>query len=184
MASAREATPATGRSPATGSKYDMFIQINGIKGDSTDDAHKDWIAVLNFEHSIVQPQGGDPSAQGVLTGGKAAHSDFTIGKRVDSASPILAQYVCSGQNIMDAKFEICRAMGEKTTFMVYEFKNFIISSVSPSGSASADDPVPVEEFTIRYGEITWSYTPTVITGGGKKKAAINAGWSTWQNKKL
>jgi len=42
----------------------------------------------------------------------------------------------------------------------------------------------MEEMTFRYGQINWEYTPTDIQGGGKKGAAIQAGWSTLMNKAM
>jgi type VI secretion system secreted protein Hcp len=164
--------------------YDMFLKIDGINGDSSDDAHKQWIEVESFSHRISQPVGGALSAQGVHTGGRADHADFSVVKRLDSASPNLALYCCNGRHIPNIRFELCRAMGDKTVFMVYTFKDVIIASVSPSGSADAEDPIPIEEATFRYGQLNWEYTPTDITGGGKKGAAIQAGWSTLLNKAM
>ena len=163
---------------------DMFLEIDGIKGDSTDDAHKGWIEIESFSHSIAQPPGGAMSAQGVLTGGRSDHDDFSFFKRMDSASPILAQYVCMGKPIPKIRFELCRAMEKGTVYMVYEFKDSIIASVAPAGSSDSGDPVPSEEITVRYSEISWEYTPTKTAGGGKTEAAIRAGWSTRANKTM
>lgn len=164
--------------------YDMFLKIDGINGDSSDDAHKQWIEVESYSHRISQPVGGALSAQGVHTGGRADHADFSVVKRLDSASPNLSLYCCNGRHIPNIRFELCRAMGDKTIFMVYTFKDVIIASISPSGSADAEDPIPSEELTFRYGQLNWEYTPTDITGGGKKGAAIQAGWSTLLNKAM
>lgn len=162
--------------------YDMFLNIDGIKSDSTDAAHKQWIEVVSYSHGMSQAVGGALSAQGVHTGGRADHQDFVIVKRLDSASPTLYQYCCMGKHIPNARFEMCRAMGEKTIFMVYLFKDLIVASCMPSGTADAEDPIPMEEISFRYGQINWEYTPTDPTGGGKKGAAVKTGWSTLQNK--
>ena len=164
--------------------YDMFLQIDGIKGDSADDAHKQWIEINSYSHRISQPVGGALSAQGVHTGGRADHADFSMVHRLDAASPTLALYCCTGKHIPNIEFQLCRAMGDKTIFMVYKFKDVIVSSVSPSGSADTEDPLPMEEFTFRYGQINWEYTPTDITGGGKTGAKVQAGWSTLMNKPM
>jgi type VI secretion system secreted protein Hcp len=164
--------------------YSAFLQIDGIKGDSSDDAHKNWIEVENYSHSISQPRGGASSAQGVHIGAKADHQDFSITKRLDSASPLLAQFCCNGKHILNVRFELCRQMGDKTTFMVYTLKDCVIASVAPEGSGVSQDPIPFEKITLRYGEIQWEYTPTDPTGGGKKGAAVKAGWSTLLNKQL
>jgi type VI secretion system secreted protein Hcp len=163
---------------------DMFLKIDGIKGDSTDSKHKDWIEVISFDHGIYQATGGSASAQGVHTGGRADHKDFTLIKRLDSASPILAQHVCTGKHIPNIKFELCRALGDKTTFMVYTLKESIVASVAPTGTARSEDLLPTEQITVRYGEINWEYTPTDPKGGGKTGAAIKAGWSTMENRSI
>jgi len=164
--------------------YDSFLQIDGIKGDSTDSAHKNWIEVESYTHRIAQARGGAASAQGVHAGGRADHDDFTIVKRLDSATPLLARYCCDGKHIPNIRMELCRAMGDKTTFMVYSFKDSMVASVAPSGSASSEDPIPMEEVTFRYGQINWEYTQTDPTGGGKRGAAVQAGWSVLENRPM
>jgi len=164
--------------------YDMFLKIDGINGDSADDAHKQWIEIVSYSHRISQAVGGALSAQGVHTGGRADHADFAMVKRLDSASPNLALYCCTGKHIPNIVFELCRAMGDKTVFMKYTFKDSIVASVAPSGSGNTEDPLPMEEISFRYGQLNWEYTPTDITGGGKKGAAVQAGWSTLMNKPM
>ncbi len=58
--------------------YDMYLQIDGIKGDSTDDAHKDWIEVVSYSHGISQPSGASLSAEGAHSGGRADHQDLPL----------------------------------------------------------------------------------------------------------
>ena len=161
---------------------DMFIQIEGIKGDSTDSKHKEWIEVLSFEHSIAQATGGAHSAQGTHAGGRADFSDFSITKRLDSASPVLAKYCSDGKPIPKITFELCRAMGDKTCFMRYTLEETIVSSYRPAGHSQGDDAVPLESIGLHFGVIKYEYTPTDAKGGGKSGAAIKSGWSTFENK--
>lgn len=162
--------------------FDCFLQIEGIKGDSTDDTHKQWIEVESFTHEMSQPAGGAPSAQGAHGGGRADHGDFTIVKRQDSASPNLSQYCCDAKHIPNIKIELCRAMGQKTVFMVYQFKDTIVSRIRQFGTSDGADPIPEEEIDFRYGQVTWDYTPTDPTGGGKTGGAVHGGWSVLNNK--
>jgi type VI secretion system secreted protein Hcp len=37
---------------------DMFCKIDGIDGESTDDAHADWIELLSYSHGVSQPVSG------------------------------------------------------------------------------------------------------------------------------
>ncbi len=161
---------------------DMYLQIEGIKGDSTDSKHKDWIEILSYTHSLVQATGGAASAQGTHAGGRADHSDFSLVKRLDSASPVLFKFVCDAKPIPKITFELCRAMGEKTCFMKYTLEDSIVSSYRPSGHSAGEDMVPLEEIAFRYGSIKLEYTPTDARSGGKAGPAIKSGWSTIENK--
>lgn len=163
---------------------DMYLQIEGIKGDSTDSKHKEWIEILAYNHGITQATGGSHSAQGTHAGGRADHSDFSIVKRLDSASPILAKFCCDAKPIKNIVFECCRAMGEKTVFMKVTLKDSIVAAVQSSGSAKGDDLIPTEQVSFRYGEIHWEYTPTDARSGGKTGPAVKAAWSTIENKPL
>jgi len=162
--------------------FDMFLKVEGVKGESTDSIHKEWMEVMSFSHGLSQAPGGALSSEGALTGGRADHSDFSIVKRLDSASPTLAILLCRGSAIKEIVFELCRATGDKTTFMKYTFKNCIVSGYRPGGSGVGDDPLPLEEVSFRYGEIYYEYTPTSPTG--QKGAAVKAAWSTMENKSL
>jgi type VI secretion system secreted protein Hcp len=161
--------------------FDGFLEVGGIKGDSSDSAHKDWIEIQAFNHSVSQATGGAASAQGTHAGGRADHGDFTIVKRLDTASSPMFLHCCNGKPIPEIKIQLCRAMGEKTVFMEYTMKDVIVSAVRPSGSTDGEDLIPLEEVSFRYGEIHLAYTPTDPRSGGKTGASVQAAWSTMEN---
>jgi len=164
--------------------FDGYVQIQGIKGDSTDSSHTDWIEIQAFSHSVIQSTGGAASAQGTHAGGRADHGDFSIVKRLDSSSPALFMHTCSAKPIPEIVIELCRAMGDKTVFMKYTLKDAIVSTTKPSGSTDGEDLIPLEEVNFRYGEIHLEYTPTDPKGGGKTGPAIMGAWSTLENQPL
>ncbi len=155
--------------------YDIYMQVQGIKGDSTDQMHKDWIEVLSYNHEVLQDAGA-LNASGDYVGGKASHKDFVINKRLDKSTPTLFLYCCTGRRIQQVKLEICRAMGDKTPFMKYTFKNVIVASVKPEGMQNADDILPRETISLRYTQIELEYTETDPTSGGKKGGAIKCSY--------
>ena len=67
---------------------DMFMKVEGVDGESTDDAHDKWIEILSYSHGVSQPVSG-VSATGGRTGGRADFQDFTIVKTIDNATPDL-----------------------------------------------------------------------------------------------
>jgi type VI secretion system secreted protein Hcp len=152
--------------------YNIFIQITGIEGESTDDAHEDWIEVLSYSHSVSQPASG--LATGSRTSGRVEHQDFTITKELDKASPKLALYCCNGTHIEEVTIELCYADGDKAKFMEYALTDVIVTSVIPSGYAGIEDR-PTEQVSLNYGRIQWTYTEYDDTG--KPKGNVEAQWN-------
>jgi type VI secretion system secreted protein Hcp len=158
---------------------DMFCKIDGIDGESTDDAHADWIELLSYSHGVSQPVSG-ASRSGGRTGGRADFQDFTITKTIDKATPDLNLYCCNGKHITKIEIELCLATEDKHTFMKYELEDVVVSSVSPGGSADSSEVKPLETVSFAYGKIKWEYTP--IDNTGNAGAAVDRTWDLEANK--
>ena len=159
---------------------DNFLQIDGIKGESTDDAHKDWIEVLSFNSGVSQMASGSASTSGGGTTARADFQDFSIVKTMDSASPLIALACAEGRHIKEVKLELCRSGGDKVLYMEYKMTNCIISSTSVGGGGGGE---PTESVTFNFGKIEWTYTKQKRAdgaGGGQ----IPAGWDLEANKKV
>lgn len=159
---------------------DVFLKIDGIDGESTDDKHKKWIEIQAFNHSVYQPVSA-PSGTGGRTGGRADFADMAVSKTMDLATPSLYFHCTTGKHIPKVEIECCLATGDKHTFMKYTLENVIISSVSSSGS-SGDEARPSEQLTFAYGKITWEYTP--IDHAGRPGAAQKKAWDLEENKQM
>ena len=111
----------------------------------------------------------------------AEHEDFVVVKGLDKASPKLNLYCCSAKQVPVVRVELCRASGDRETFMVYELEDVIVSSVRNSGSVLTGEPVPVEEVSFAYGSIKWTYTEfDPVTG--KAKGDVSGEWNCMQLK--
>ena len=162
--------------------YDGFVQIGGIPGESTDDAHKDWVEIISYGHKIEQPGGSSASRVGGRTGARVDIDDFTIMKVLDKSTPTLALYCCNGSHIPKVVLELCEAGGEKHLYMKYTLEDVIVSSVKPGGSAAEQLARPVEEISFKFGKIQWEYIPMDHTG--KTQAATQSGWNLETNKAI
>jgi len=138
--------------------FDAFLQIEGIPGDCTDDAHKGWIEILSYHHGVSQPIGGSRSSGGAATAGRVDHQDMTITKELDVATVPLHLQCCNGKHIPKITIELCRAGETKKPFMRYTLADVVISSVTPSGMASTN--MPTENVAFNYGRIDWEYIET------------------------
>jgi len=156
---------------------DIFLQINGIPGESTDDKHKDWIEVLSYSSGVSQRSSGERSTGGAATGGRCDHQDFSIVKGLDKASPELNLHCSNGKHIDKITIELCLATGDKQPYMVYKLVDSIVSSVSIGGGGGR----PNESVTFNYGAIYWTYIETDHESG-KKKGEIKKWWNLIHNK--
>jgi type VI secretion system secreted protein Hcp len=157
---------------------DAYLQIEGIKGESADSKHKDWIEVSNVDWHIHQPRALSVSSSG-HTSGRAELSEISFKKLADLASPLLQQTCAAGKTIPKAKFEFMRAdgNGEPIRYYSVELENVMISSVAPS---SGDGGVLVERVALAYSKIKWSYTQQKIAGGSGGNTS--GGWDSAANK--
>ncbi len=158
---------------------DMFMKIEGIDGECTDDAHTDWIELRRFEHGVSQPI-SSASATGGRTGGRADFENFSVIKTIDKATPDLNLFCANGKHIPSIEVECCLATEDKHTFMKYTLEDCIVASVKIG--ANPEDDRPTEEVTFCYGQVKWEYTPIDQTGAAG--SATDRTWSLETNKQV
>ena len=167
---------SSGTQPPLPLAFDMFMKIDVIPGESTDDKHKDWIEILSYSHGVSQPSR-------VVGGGgiePCQHQDFSLVKMLDKASPKLVLSSCKGEHIKEVRIELCRATGDKQKYMEYKLSDVIVSSVKSSAGTRSGDVLPLEEVSFNYGRIYWTYTP--IGADGLPQANVYANWDLMANK--
>lgn len=103
--------------PAQQISTDIYVQISGIQGESSDDRHKNWIEAQWIDYGMSQPAAQSSSSGGARSGTRIDFSEFTIGKIIDKTSPTLYLYCCNGKHIPDVYVELCKAGGGKTPYM-------------------------------------------------------------------
>ncbi len=159
---------------------DNFLKIEGIKGESTDGKHKDWIEVLSFNWGVSQMASSTASSSGGGSVQRADFQDLAIVKLMDSASPLLFKACAEGAHCDEVKLELCRAGGDKLKYMEYKLTDVIISSVSIGGGGGGE---PTESVTFNYGQIVQTYTKQARKGGGAAGNTV-AGWDLTANQKV
>ena len=159
---------------------DCFLQIDGIKGESQDDKHKDWIGILSYNHSVSQNIGGAAGDAGGRTAGRCDHHDFQITKTIDRATPNLNRACSEGRHIKKVTLALHTAAKDKQKIMEYIMTDVLITDVSV-GTVEDKSTYPIEHVSMNYGEIEWIYTATDHKDG-KKKEDVKTKWSTIHNK--
>ncbi len=75
---------------------DVYLQIDGIEGESTDDIHKDWIECISVQWEVLQPKSATSSTGGGHTAERCEHKDIVLTKLADLSTPLLLQNCSSG----------------------------------------------------------------------------------------
>ena len=158
---------------------DMFLKIDGIPGESTDDKHGQWIDMLSMSQGVTQTAGVDRSAVGGHTGGRVDVSELSFMKLMDASSMLLTDACNTGKHIPTCEIELCTASGEKHTFMKYKLTDVLVSSVQTSHSSGGDSR-PTESISLNFGKIEWEYIPFDNTGKAGK--SVRAVWDLAKNK--
>lgn len=115
---------------------DYFLQIDGIKGSSTDKDHKDWIDIESFSWGltlVTSTAGGGGSV------GKASFSDLSWSQHVDISTPKWLLNVATGKHIPKVTLDVTRPDGELAgaSFFQMIFTDTLGSSLQVSGSGDS-----------------------------------------------
>lgn len=139
---------------------DMFLKVDGIKGESADSKHKDEIDVLAWSwgasHSGSAHMGGGGGA------GKVNVQDISITKYVDKSSPLLLKAVCSGQHIKEMNLVVRKAGSKPLEYMKIKLSDCLVSSVSTGGSGGQDRLT--ENISINFAKFQVTYTSETAAG--------------------
>ena len=158
---------------------DVYLQIDGIKGESTDDKHKDWIECLSVQFGVSQPRSATASTGGGHTAERCEHQDIALSKLADLSTPILLQTCSAGKTIPKAKFEFMRAdgKGERIKYFEIELENVLIGAVNPT---VIEGTILHENVGLKFSKIKWKYTQQKVSGGAGGNTA--GGWDLATNK--
>jgi len=158
---------------------DVYLYIDGIKGESNDDRHKDWIECRSVSFGVEQPKSATASTGGGHTAERCEHRDIVISKLADLSSPILLQTCSAGRTIPKAKFEFMRAdaQGERVKYYEIEIENVLIGAVS---SAVEEGDILGEDVALKFSKIKWKYTQQKISGGAGGNTS--GGWDLATNR--
>jgi len=157
-------------------KGDMFLKLDGIKGESMDDKHKDEIEISSLSWGASQSgSGGSMGGSGV---GKVNLADIHITKTVDKASTSLFQKCCQGTHITKGTITIRRSGEKPQDYETIDLTEVFISSWSQS--AADGSGLPTESVSLNFSKIEFDYKAQ--KADGTLDASTKKGWDVKVNK--
>ena len=153
---------------------DIFLAIDGITGESTDDRHADEIEVLGFSWGVAQA-----IAEGGKGTGRAGFEDLLVSCAVSTASPELWIACAAGTHFPSAVLT-CRRSGEDPhDFLEIELEDITVSSYRSAGS---EQERPLDQLALVYSKIRMTYTG--VDRSGRPGPPVTAGWDVKRNAKV
>ena len=159
---------------------DLFLKLDGIKGESLDDKHKDEIVLESF--SWGETNVGAHVASGAGAGaGKVSMQDFHFTAHVSKASPKLMLACATGQHIASGVMT-ARQSGEDRAgfeFLFFKFFNIVVSSFQIAGDTNQR---PLDAVGLAFQKVNVEYKEQSATG--QIGAVVDFGWDLKANKQL
>jgi type VI secretion system secreted protein Hcp len=154
---------------------DMFIKLEGIKGEAQDAKHKDDIDVLAWSWGLSQS--GTTHVGGGGGAGKVNVQDLSFTKYVDKASSNLMQQCCSGKHIPKVELFVRKAGNTPLEYLTITLNHVLVSSVSTGGSGGEDRLT--ENVTLNFSKFEVQYKAQKADGTGEP--GVFAKWDIAKN---
>jgi type VI secretion system secreted protein Hcp len=137
----------------------ILVNFGEIKGESTEQGHKDWVDALNVSFQVSKTPVKARSAGAV----KAKEgSALAITKEVDTASPKLFEACTKGTHIPEVTIEYMRAQGGKPiVYLRIKLNEVVISRITHNATPAGANVVPTETLNLVYSSM--EQTPVAAT---------------------
>ena len=148
----------------------IFVKIEGVRGQSTDAMHSGWIDATGFADKVFQP-GGSTFSSGTRTTEKASFNDILIAKKMDIASPRLFDLCASGKHVPRVQIDFVESTSRgKVVVAMYYLEDVVVSSVEKNFDPKTGEVM--EQVTFKFAKIKQVITDVMNPRGGKEEA----GW--------
>ena len=150
---------------AQAASVDMFLKLDGIDGESIVKGYEKHIEILSWSWGASN----SGATAGGAGSGKVVMNDFTITKRLSSASPPLMLSCATGRRIPTATFRLTKpsATGAPQDYYLVTLYDVLVrgySSSRPEPTATSTDNSPFEKISLIFIKMTMEYRPASFNG--------------------
>ena len=156
---------------------DMFLKLDGIKGESQDHKHPGEIQISSWSWGLSQT--GAMAHGGGGGAGKVSVHDISITKNVDKASPALMLHCCNGKHIPNGLVTVRKAGDKPLEYLKMKLQDIIISGVQNAGHGG---DILTENVTLNFAKFHIEYQEQKADGSGSPGGEM--GWDVKANQKF
>lgn len=147
----------------------MYLLLDpAVAAGTTATGQENAIEILSWSHGFSQPTSPTRSSAGAGTVEQAHHSNLSLTKYMDAATAGLLKLCWQGQQIKTATLQCFRAGGDANNaqikYLEVVMEHVLISNYSLSGGGG---DLPVENLSLDYGTLKYTYTEQQHTDGAK-----------------
>jgi type VI secretion system secreted protein Hcp len=156
-------TGSFGSDQGGGPSADIFLTLDGIAGESTDDKHKGEIDVESFAFNAKR------------AGSKVSASSLRVLKVVDASSPKLMQDATTGHHIKSGVLTFRRSGDpDGVEFLTYKLSDIVVSSYEQGGANRDQRTLGSLEDEIGLSPAKVQVTEKTVDASGKAGPVITA----------
>ena len=144
-----------------------FVKLGDIKGQATDQDHKEWILIESMSAPISRSIPMNARDQ-QRTQGSTSLGDVVLVRELDKSSTKLQEACANGTFFPEVEIHLCATVkNRQDPYLTYKLKNVIVTSYSFHGNASGS-PLPTEQVSLGFTEVEWNYIILDPDTGDKK----------------
>ena len=148
---------------------DMFLKMDGIKGEAQDSKHKDSIDILAWSWGLSNS--GTSHVGGGSGSGKANFQDISCTKYIDFSSTFLMTHCATGKHIKECILTVRKAGETPLEYIKMTMTDCLVTSLSTGGSGGEDRLT--ENLSINFAKVNIVYVPQDNKGAGAGNAPFN-----------
>jgi type VI secretion system secreted protein Hcp len=163
-------TGSLGSDQGGGPSADIFLKLDGISGESTDDDHKGEIDVEAFTFDAKRATG------------KVKFSPLRVIKVYDASSPKLMQAAATGRHIKSAVLTFRRSRDPNgVEFLTYKLSNVVVASYQEGGANADQRTLGSLEDEVGLNPAKVQVTEKTIDASGKAGPVVSASFDLKHN---
>jgi type VI secretion system secreted protein Hcp len=167
-------TGSQGSGQGGGPSADIFLKLDGISGESTDQDHKGEIDVEAFTFNAKRATGSG--------NGKVKFAPFRVIKVYDASSPKLMQAAASGRHIRSAVLTFRRSGDPNgVEFLTYKLSDLVVSSYQEGGANVDQRTLGSLEDEVGLNPAKVQVTEKTIAANGKAGPVVSASFDIKHN---
>src|SRR5262245_15246824 len=140
---------------------DMFLKLEGIKGESKKDGHKDEIDIYSYSWGLSQT--GTFGTGGGGGAGKVNVHDISVTKQCDKSTASLMLHCCNGKHIKSGVITVRKAGEKPLEYYIIKLTDVLVTGYQVSGSGA---DLLHESLTINFNKFEIKYMEQKPDGSG------------------